>query len=47
MYPDINIESDTEINLNQLIKNFLSIKLLNSNQSIFEIRYKNNPIKLI
>ena len=46
MYPDINIESDTEKNLNLLIKNFLSIKFVNSNQSIFEIRYKNNPNKV-
>ena len=46
MYPDINIESDTEKNLNLLIEKFLSIKFLNSNQSIFEIRYKNNPNKV-
>ena len=46
MYPDINIESDTENNLELLIKNFLSIKLPNSNKRIFEIRYKNNSNKV-
>ena len=46
MYPDINIESDTEKNLKLLIKNFLSIKFHNSNKSIFKIRYKKNTNKV-
>jgi len=46
MYPDINIESDSEKNLNILIKKFLEIKFPNINQSIFEVRYKNNTRKV-
>ena len=41
MYPDINIEGETEENLEILIKRFLKIKFPN-NKSIFEIRYKKN-----
>ena len=41
MYPDINIEGDSEENLEILIKRFLEIKFPN-NKSIFEIRYKKN-----
>ena len=41
MYPDINIESNTEENLEILIKKFLDIKFSNR-RSIFEIRYKKN-----
>ncbi len=41
MYPDINIEGETEEDLEILIKRFLEIKFPN-NKSIFEIRYKKN-----
>ena len=41
MYPDINIESNTEENLEILINKFLGIKFYDG-RSIFEIRYKKN-----
>lgn len=41
MYPDINIESNSEKNIEILIKKFLEIKFPNK-KSIFEIRYKKN-----
>ena len=35
MYPDINIESNSESNLNKLIKKFLEIKFPSNDKSIF------------
>ena len=46
MYPDINIESNTENNLEILISKFLEIKLLDSQKNIFKIRYKNSSKKV-
>ena len=46
MYPDINIESNSEISLNKLIKKILEIKFPSNNKSIFRIRYKKNNKKI-
>ena len=46
MYPDINIESKTEKDLDKLIENFLQIKYPANNESIFKIRYKKNLKKI-
>ena len=45
MYPDENIESNNEANINNLIREFLEIKFLNY-KPIFKIRYKNNINKV-
>jgi hypothetical protein len=48
MYPDINIESDSEEKTNQLINEFLELKFLN-NEKLFNVRYRknNNKVNLI
>ena len=40
MYPDINIESNSEENINKLIKKMLEIKTLKNNEKIFSLRYR-------
>ena len=45
MYPDENIESNTEENINNLIKEFQEIRFLN-NERIFNVRYRNNINKV-
>ena len=42
MYPDINIESTSEENINKLIKKMLEIKTFKNNEKIFNLRYRQN-----
>ena len=46
MYPDVNIESETELDIEILVKKLLKIKYSNNNKSIFKIRYRNNTNKI-
>ncbi len=46
MYPDINIESKSEEDIDNLIEKFLKIKFPNTNKSIFKIRYRKNANKV-
>ena len=46
MYPDINIESKTERDLDKLIEKFQQIKYPTNNESIFKIRYRKNAKKV-
>ena len=42
MYPDINIESDAEENINKLIKKMLEIKTFKNSEKNFRLRYRQN-----
>ena len=42
MYPDINIESNAEENINKLIKKMLEIKTFKNSEKIFRLRYRQN-----
>ena len=42
MYPDINIESNSKENIDNLIEKIIEIKTFQYNEKIFNLRYRQN-----